>query len=229
MPASNLLPVTPPVVPVTCDKNNDIQVDWDEEQWEPDVPYVVPLCKNGPGNVGWIDWTPPAGGTSELEQEILESDGSVEIPSWSLVPETGNINSKQIEDALRTYDGGVVLIPLFDGTCNIEPGGPKDDCPDENVGGNGENQWYHLVDVGAFQFCPGDPTQADDAFAQWCAANGYGNGSYINGSNKAECDTGNGATSCLVGRWVGWLTQGTAGPLTTTPGPSRALVVQLIK
>ena len=29
---------------------------------------TIPLCKNGPGNVGWIDWSPTAGGTSELER-----------------------------------------------------------------------------------------------------------------------------------------------------------------
>ena len=26
--------------------------------------YIIPLCQSDPGNVGWLDWTPTAGGTS---------------------------------------------------------------------------------------------------------------------------------------------------------------------
>ena len=157
MPASNLLPVTPPVNPITCDENNDIQVDWKGPRWEEYKPYVVPLCKNGPGNVGWVDWD-KGGGASELEAEIYASSGSVTIPSWAKVPQTGNINDKKVETALRSYNGQAVLIPLFDGTCDVDPdGSAKGDCPDENVGGHGSNQRYHFVDVGAFQFCPGNP------------------------------------------------------------------------
>ena len=125
-------------------------------------------------------------------------------------------------------------IPLFDSTCDVDPrpnGSEKEACPDENVGGHGQNQWYHLADVGFFQFCPGDPTSsADNGFAARCAAEGIAHGPYVNGNNKAVCDTGNGATSCLVGRFVNYLINAPAGgTLSTVPGPSKAVSVQLIK
>lgn len=66
---TNLLPVTPPLNIVTCDGQNDIALQVPLRIWDPDILLRVPLCKNGPGNVGWIDWSPPSGGTSELEAE----------------------------------------------------------------------------------------------------------------------------------------------------------------
>ena len=35
---------------------------------------------------------------------------------------------------------------------------------------------------------------------------------YVNGNNKAACDTGNGATSCLIGVFTDFVTTGTVGP-----------------
>ena len=196
--AGDLLPVTPPVNIVTCDGQNDPVFEVPPAPWTGYQMYKVPLCKNGPGNVGWIDWTPPAGGTSELIDEILSSSGSVDIPSWNYVTQTGNVNSKGVEDALRTYDGEVVYLPLFDATCNDTPTvlDLLEGCPAENVGGNGQNQWYHFPQVAAFQFCPGDPASTesiDQQFVADCAAASMTHGAYVNGNNKTECDTGNGA------------------------------------
>jgi Flp pilus assembly protein TadG len=233
---SNLLPVTPPINIVTCDGQNNPVFDLPPVHWSGYELYKIPLCKNGPGNVGWIDWTPPAGGTSELVAEILSSTGSIDIPSWNYVTQTGNVNSKNVEDALRTYNGRVVYIPIFDSTCNSEPtpgDTSVDACAPANVGGNGQNQWYHFPEVAAFQFCPGDPSSTDpvdQAFASACSNAGSAHGAYVNGNNKNQCDTGNGATSCLVGRFVNFITEGTvSGPLSGLPGPSTAVVVQLIK
>ena len=230
---SNLLPVTPPLNIVTCDDQNNISIADPLAIWQKYTFYRVPLCKNGPGNVGWIDWTPTAGGTSELVEEIIQSRGSVSIPSWDYVAQTGNVNSKAVEDALRTYDGKKVYIPIFDSTCDTEPdpeNTAKSACPEENVGGHGQNQWYHLVDVGGFEFCPGNP-EVDKDFADACVAAGISHGAYVNGTNKDECDTGNGATSCIIGRFVWFITEpgAASGPLTSLPGPSKALTVQLIK
>jgi hypothetical protein len=233
---SNLLPVTPPINIVTCDGQNNPVFDLPPVHWVGYELYRVPLCKNGPGNVGWIDWDPPSGGTSELVDEIYSSSGYVTVPEWRFVTETGNVNSSPVETALRSYDGDVVYLPIFDSTCNTEPAPGDtsvDACPPPNVGGNGQNQWYHFQEIGAFQFCPGDPASTDpfqEAFADACAAGGYEHGAYVNGNNKAECDSGNGATSCLIGRFVNFIREGTvSGPLTGLPGPSKALTVQLIK
>jgi hypothetical protein len=107
----------------------------------------------------------------------------------------------QIENALRQYQGQVILIPMFDSTCNIDPPGPEVlACPVGNQGGNGNNQWYHFPQVGAFRL--DSPSEAP-----------YLQGAYINGNASAVCDGagGNGATSCLTGRFVDFTTEGDVG------------------
>lgn len=220
---TTLFPVTLPVNILTCDGQNNPSFQLPPTHWLSYTFYKIPLCKNGPGNVGWIDWTPPSGGTSELVQ-VLTGDvrltNPISLPSWQSVTETGNVNSMQVEDAMRVHDGDVVLIPMFDSTCNIEPPGTLvEDCPPPNVGGNGQNQWYHFPEFAAFELCgPG---------VAGCPAP---HGSYVNGNNSSTCDSGNGATSCLVGRFVSFITYGTVtGPLTATTTPSKTVVVQLLK
>lgn len=222
----NLIPVTVPVTIVTCDgQNNPVPAAGNPPpQWSVGTTIsVVPLCKNGPGNVGWLDWTPPAGGTSELIQAILTpSNPAISWPGWYFVTSTGNVNSKGVEDALRTYDGKIVNFPQFDLTCDATPTGPlTTDCPAGHVGGNGQNQWYHVAAMGSFQFCVG----TDSA----CAAKGYTHGAYVNGMNKVPCNTGNGATACLIGRFTVVSFQGS---VTAAPGPvsqGASLTVQLIR
>ena len=55
-------------------------------------------------------------------------------------------------------------------------------------------------------------------------------GAYISGSNKPECDTGNGATSCLKGMFVKYVGPGaTVGAGNGQPGANAAVGIQLIK
>jgi hypothetical protein len=139
------------------------------------------------------------------------------------VTQTGNINSGPVEDALRTYDGDLVLFPLFDATCNTEPTPgitTVEACPTPNQGGNGQNQWYHFPEVAVFRMCGGTGVHPD------CTEHG----AYVQGNNKSVCDTGNGATSCLVGYFETAIMSGyVTGPIDVTAGPSDFLVVQLIK
>ena len=51
----------------------------------------------------------------------------------------------------------------------------------------------------------------------------------MSGSNKTECDTGNGATSCLVGKFIDILSSGTVGPGVGAGAGNKALGVQLIR
>jgi hypothetical protein len=206
-----VLPVTAPVTVVTCAGNGEAELT--PVPWPKNARVIVPLCKNNPGNVGWIDWTPKGGGTPELEDSILIPDNPpIDLPSWQYVTSTGNVNSKQIEDALNTYIGQVVLFPMFDLTCGEDPVfgqvkvAPNYGCGD--VGGNGQNQWYRFPQFAAFQL----------------------ERAHVNGNNSAACDTGNGATSCLIGKFVDFVTSGTVGPGAgggTTQ--SSVLGVQLIK
>jgi hypothetical protein len=206
-----VLPVTAPVTVVTCDGSGEAELT--PVPWPKNTRVIVPLCKNNPGNVGWLDWTPKGGGTSELEDSILTPDNPpIDLPSWNFVTSTGNVNSAKIEDALNTYIGQVVLFPMFDLTCAEDPNFAQTKVPPDygcgDIGGNGSNQWYRIPQFGAFLL----------------------ERAHINGTNKAACDTGNGATSCLIGQFVDFVTSGTVGPGAgggTTA--SSVLGVQLIK
>ncbi len=220
-PASSgcaVLPVTFPVSIVTCDGSGDAVLEANLYTKNTATPYVIPLCKNNAGNVGWLDWTSPYGGKSELADSIENPNNpGIPVPTWLQVAETGNVNSAPVEDALRTWDGAVVLIPQFDGTCKVAPTGTGlGGCSDP--GGSGSNQWYHLPQFAAFQFCGGTPN--------WCT--GYEFGSYVNGTNKAVCDTGNGATSCLVGRFIDFITNTTVTSNVGANSNTGLIGVQLI-
>jgi hypothetical protein len=225
-----VLPVTIPVSTITCDGSNNVVPGAGEWTWNKVL--TVPLCKGAPGDVGWLDWTPPGGGTSELIQSILHPDNpAIILPSWQYVTSTGNVNSSGVESAIRSYDGTAVLIPQFDLTCRTKNGDPNPDstepgvdkapnygCPNAPGGGNGQNIWYRMPSFAEFLLC--DPSNPD------C---GGRYGAYISGNNKAVCDTGNGATSCLVGEFVDVLNTGTVGPGAGGGTGNKALGVQLIK
>jgi len=227
--ACAVLPVAIPVNAIGCSGNNR-PVD-SGLPWAFNVVVKVPLCSNSPGNVGWLDWTPPGGGTSELVNSILTPNNpSIDLPSWQYVTSTGNVNSASVENAMRTWDGQVVLIPQFDLTCNPGNGqspdstnpaiitGPNYGCPAGSLGGNGQNQWYRMPSFAFFQLC-------DTAIAE---CNGL-SGAYINGNNRPVCDTGSGATSCLVGKFVSILRSGTVGAGVGSGTGNKAIGVQLIK
>ncbi len=242
-----ILPVTIPVNVVSCDDNGDL--DLGDTAWTWNTVVTVPLCKNTPGNVGWLDWDPPAGGSVEITCSILNADNpAIRLPSWQYVAATGNTNGggecEDIEDgvptgtiyegvqaAVRKYNGQTVLIPQFDMTCRTYNGDPDPNsnmpavgqtpnfgCPHLPGGGSGQNVWYRMPSLAYFELC--DPSMVE------C---GGREGAYIQGSNAAQCDTGNGATACLVGKFTNILSTGTVGPGVGSGTGSKALGVQLIK
>ncbi len=232
----DLLPVAIPVNTITCNGNGspvDTGVPW---TWN--VIVKVPLCSTAAGNVGWIDWTPNGGGSNDVVCEILTPNNpAIDLPSWQYVAQTGNTNGgggqcqMSIQDAMRTYDGQTVLVPQFDLICEPNPQDPNPDssqpavitpanygCPEPVGSGSGQQVWYRMPSFAFFQLC-GDGVP------------GCGNldGAYISGNNSAICDTGNGATSCLVGRFVDLLATGTVGAGVGSGTGNKALGVQLIK
>jgi Flp pilus assembly protein TadG len=209
-----VLPVTVPVTVLACDGSNKpapvTDADGDKILWTApsEDPLAIPLCQADPGNVGWLDWTPGSGtpgctgtGKAEIACVILNpANPGLRWPGWYYIPETGNPNSGPIQNALESYDGQVVLIPQFDLTCNTTPSGPGvTDCPIGNVGGNGNNQWYHLAGMSSFRLCTDSGSDTD--FIGECADAGFTTGAYVQGNNP-ECNTGNGSTSCLAGKFV---------------------------
>ncbi len=230
-----LLPMAMPVDQVTCDGSNRL-IDTGE-QWSADgrTVYRVPLCSNAAGNVGWLDWTPKGGGTNELIDQVNDpTNPAVPLPSWQFITASGNPNATGLEAAIRAYDGQIVLVPQFDLTCNPSHNGtptnttpeintsPNFGCPAGDLGGNGSNMWYRIPSFAHFRLC--SATDAD------CQNAGTPFGAYLNGNNKAVCDTGNGATSCLVGKFESIVRTGTIGAgVGGGTGNSKAIGVQLIK
>lgn len=209
-----LLPVTFPVTVLACGPGNTSVPEEPAREWESGVELTIPLCGGNPGSVGWIDWEPPFGGSSDLEDDILHPiNRNVPLPSWQYITETGDTSAGFLEDALNTYAGKIVLFPLFDSTCNIEPtNNQTSGCPDENVGGNGVNQWYHLSHFLAFRLS-------------------YPKGAFINGNYlTSDCASVN-AHECVKGAFVDLISEGGVCPPEGCPDQEepKSFTVQLIK
>ena len=209
-----LLPIAFPVTVLQCGQGNtSVPADPPGSQWERGVELTIPLCGGNPGSVGWIDWTPPSGGTSELEDVILDPPPQdIPLPSWKYITETGDISASTVEDALNQYAGDVVLFPLFDSTCPEEPTNPElSGCPVE-PGGSGTNQWYHITQFLAFQLSSPQ-------------------GAFVNGDYSAECADAF-AKECIKGAFVSLVTEGSVGaPCTESEEACKGLTysVQLVK
>ena len=156
-----------------------------QHAWPWNTVLTVPLCKAAPGNVGWLDWDPPAGGASEIVCSIVNSDNpAIILPSWQYIAATGNTNGgggcadvdtgveyRGVEEAIRKYNGQIVLIPQFDMTCRTKNGDPDPistqptintppnyGCPNPPGGGNGQNIWYRMPSFAYFELCdPAEP------------------------------------------------------------------------
>jgi hypothetical protein len=191
-----VLPVALSIPITACDGTGDplrVGIDWSlvsmrtaladtEGRYE----SIVPLCKNGPGGVGWLELG--CGGT--LRDQIEEPcNDAIDIPVW-IQSTTGDVNS--VEDALNEYAGEVGLVPMFDATCREIPStGLPADCTDP---GNGSNLWYHIPRFTRFLL--------DEV--------------HIQGNDHPECNAepggppvgGNGSIGCLKGWFVRYIMQG---------------------
>ncbi|CAN5759174.1 hypothetical protein BH24CHL6_BH24CHL6_12700 [soil metagenome] len=177
---------------------------------------IVPLCTNGPGGVGWLDLAELGCPGTTLESWISNPcNVSLDLPTW-LKTKSGNMNN--VESALnKAYKGKVMLIPLFDSTCKTPPdSGQPQDCTDP---GQGSNLWYHIPKFAAF----------------------YLYEAYIQGKDGPACNSapglpkggGNGATSCLKGWFINFITVGPVGPpqpcVTTEGCVDTVFSVQLVR
>lgn len=230
-----LIPIAFPVNIQRCDGNNK-PID-EGTPWVFNVVYKIPLCAGSPGSVGYLDWDPPSGGAGEVVCSILTADNpAIDLPSWQYVTATGNTNggggtcSMSIEEAIRTYEGQVVLAPQFDLTCNPAHNGDPDSsvpavitapdygCPAGDLGASGTNQWYRMPSFAFLELCGPAVAGCDGLHA-----------AYIGGSSGGICDTGNGATSCLVAKYKHIMATGTVGAGVGSGTGNKAVGVQLIK
>lgn len=195
--AGPVLPVTYPVFATACDGSNQA-IPGSTTPWPvgPNNLLTIPLCQDSAGNVGWLDWTPTAGGQPELAGSILGSppNPTITTPRWYYITATGNVSNVQVQTSMEHWIDTDVILPIFSETCDDTPNNLSDpvgqisDCPAGHLGGHGSNNWYFLVGFAAFHL-----TEV-----------------HIQGSNTAECNAypvfvsgGNGGTSCLVGYFVG--------------------------
>jgi Putative Flp pilus-assembly TadE/G-like len=207
-----LLPIAFPVTVLACGPGHTSFPELPTRTWETGVELTIPLCGGNPGSVGWIDWTVPYGGTSDLEADILDPpEQDIPLPSWKYITATGNVSAAMVEDALNTYAGQVVMFPMFDSTCPEEPLNQEiDGCPVE-PGGTGVNQWYHIPYFLAFQFS--SPK-----------------GAFTNGDYSVECSDAS-AKECIKGAFVALVGEGNVGgpcPVGGCP-PGTTYAVQLVR
>jgi len=239
-----VIPLTFPIIVTQCETgsgSNRLYHPFGNEEWPhgPENLVAIPLCSNGPGNVGWIDWTPPFGGASEIAEYIAgdKDHGTITTPMWYFVAETGAISS--LDDDMDFWENKDILLPIFHaeaddpatpqdesilGTCEIEPANPKDqlgDCPPGRNGGTGQNQWYFLTTFGEFHLLH----------------------SYIQGNHQAECndpslaliassdpDSNQLLNNCLIGYFKAPVIAANMTVGSSTPTSSLTpLAIQLIK
>jgi hypothetical protein len=214
-PGGSVIPLTIPVTVPFCDGSGDLQDGTDD--WIPGVEYVIALCKNeADGNVGWLDWDAGnrdertdecrGNGTGELACSIEEPNNPpLQIPGWFYVTETGNTNAGQVQEAMESWIGRDVMIPIFDATCKDGPLDPEEDCP--TGPGNGQGTWYH--------------------FQNWVSITLTS--VHIQGSN-APCGASVGAGSgCFKGRFVNFMGPGLLGGATGEESSLAAVGTQLIE
>ena len=230
-----ILPIAFPVNVMACDGSNQ-PID-SGEPWDFGIVYKFPLCSNSAGNVGYIDWDPPLGGIGEVVCSVITADNpAVDLPSWQYVAATGNSNggggacNATIEEAIRTYEGKVVLAPQFDLVCDPPPGqepdsslpavvtAPNYGCPAGNLGGGGVPTWYRMPSFAFLELCGPTVPGCDGLHA-----------AYMQGNNSAICNTGNGATSCIVAKFKHLMATGTVGAGVGSGTGSKAVGIQLIK
>ena len=223
-----VLPVTFPRTVDTCDGTNTRIIG--EDEWtilEEDATLddsnlsIVPLCKKGPGAVGWLDF-----GCGNLANHITNPCNEyIPIPAW-LDTSSGNPNCCQSE--LEAYTGSqpgvaetedlVVYIPIHDFTCssNLADSQPITACPTYPTwSGNGTLFHYHIPYWVGYKL--------DGAFVQ-------GGDRECNELPGSPPSGGNGATGCLKGWFVSKINA--PGPIEIgpiNPGDPVAMAITLVR
>lgn len=208
-----IIPVTISVPVSSCDGSSktvfEIGKDWpllslDDARADTAREFVstVPICKDGPGGVGFLDLCPTS--KVKLEDQIAGGCGPIvlDIPTW-LQSDPGGPSNKKVEDALNAYRGDVIFLPLYDDVCRDIPAtGKPEDCDRKNLSGKFH---YHIPKFAAFLLL--------DAYTQ--------------GTNKEACNSppgdpihGNGSSKCLKGWFVKFIT---VGPVADCSDPHIAI------
>ena len=180
-----VIPLTFPILMTWCQNgptkmffpDDGITVTSPPEDWNPALgtpwPFgpnnviAIPLCQNGPGNIGWIDWDPPGGGVPDVAADILGgSSPPITTPKWYYATETGR--NTALDTPMDFWEGKDIQLPIFHaeadnpatptineeliGTCDATPTDDQrdlSDCPTADIGANGIG-WYYFDTVAVF-------------------------------------------------------------------------------
>jgi len=204
-----VLPLAPPVTVTVCNRTNrSVTEDVDPADGTPDLYQrsteivTLPFCRTGAGSVGWLDFDGGGGGASEIEDNIRNPTWVWPGPDWYQIAQTGDVNSAPVENAINELTNSTVFLPMFSGFCSHDP--DPDPCPEDDDAG-GTDIWYFIPQLAAFQLV--DPREPDGVppRSAWITGN--------DADLRAICGevSESGATSCLTGRFVDFITDGEVG------------------
>jgi hypothetical protein len=139
----------PPIWPIalaatayTCDAEGDVAPG--TEPWPTETLIVIPMCVAGPGGIGWIDWTPPTGGTAELIDAVSAPAFIQPVDPWEYATATGAVSSGNLEAALDARAGLEHRLLMADAWCGSQPDG--DVCEEPP----GASVWVHWSSLATF-------------------------------------------------------------------------------
>ncbi len=210
------MPVVFPVSLANCDGTGATVVS--DEPWrlsnpDPSNPaahpigqeYIVPLCKTGGGSFMILDLDP----TKNCYEEVIDPS-SIQFNEFpvDVATDTGDDCSKKIQDAVtdKGLQGKIVMIPICDGQCSTS---------------GGSNGTYHIIRISAFYLDYVSYSNSPNNSA--CARTT----SPTYGTSLSNIVGGNGSSSCLVGWFVRYVTNGPVGSGSINNG--EAIGIQLIR
>jgi Flp pilus assembly protein TadG len=205
------LPVIFPVNVTDCSGNGNLGLP--KDQWPVSQPgaegqhpigteYIVPLCKTGGGSFMVLDLD---GTRNNCDEEVINPPPI----HWDLFPVTvasdnGNNCAKRMLDEVNAKSGEIVQIPICDNNeCNT------------NGGSHAE---YHVTGVVSFYL---DYMSDSNNSNSECESHTSPSGQVL------QTISGNGSSSCLVGWFIHFITEGPVGA--GTIGNADSIAIQLIK
>ena len=221
-----LLPIAMPGQPIACDGSNK-PVDTGD-RLEVQHRLQDPAVPSAPGNVGWLDWDPPAGGAGEVVCSILHRRQPGDRPAVVAVrrrdrqPErrrrrratctsrmrSGPTKARSCWCPSSTSPATRHTAPTPTAASRPIVTAAELRLPGRRPWRQRHEQWYRMPSFAFLELC-----------GPAVAGCGGLHGAYIRGNNSRECDTGSGATSCLVGKFMNIMA---TAPSARASGPARA-------